>query len=102
MIHVSCDGCGKPLDSEDERRYSLCIEARPVDSPWELTEADLEADALEKVSELLQQESASLEAEFEHDSPRRRKLDLCADCCRRFLKNPLASLAAPKFNFSPN
>ena len=67
-----------------------------------LTEADLDADHMEAVGELLRQIEEN-DAAFELE-PASRKLryDLCGDCRKRYLRDPLGRESAPKCQFSKN
>lgn len=100
MIHFTCDMCGKEMPENAKERFVVRIDVRPANSPWELTEEDIEKDNLEKVSQLLkaEEDADALEtcrAEEFH-------LDLCAPCRQKFVENPLNSRAIPKFDFSEN
>lgn len=71
--------------------------------PAKLTEADLDEDHMEAVAELIRRmEETGEEIEPEAASQRMR-YDLCSDCRKRFLRDPLGvEPTAPKFHFSKN
>lgn len=102
MIHFTCDVCGAELSKADDQRYVVQIDIRPAQSPWELSEDDLEADNLEKVSELLSEAEATGEDPFVDAAPVRIHFDLCTHCRDRYLKDPLNCHPSAKFNFSEN
>src|SRR3954454_7157990 len=54
MLHVTCDLCGKEL-RPGEDHYVVKIEVYAAHDPAELTEADLDEDHMEAVSQLLRQ-----------------------------------------------
>jgi hypothetical protein len=101
MLHITCDNCGKELKNGEDR-YVVKIEVFAAHDPAELTEADLEADHLEAVSELLRElEDAGEPASIDPPS-RHLRYDLCPDCRERYLRDPLSKEAAQKFHFSEN
>ncbi len=101
MLHVTCDGCGKEL-RPGEDHHVVKIEVFAAHDPAELTEADLDEDHMEAVGELLRQmEEANEPIEIEPASCSRR-YDLCQDCRKRFLRDPLGRENAQKFQFSKN
>jgi hypothetical protein len=100
MQHFSCDLCGKSISPGDDRRYVVKVEVYAAHDPAELTDADLDVDHMEEISQAL--------AEAE-DSPaelapafKKFRYDLCPDCHTRFLRDPLNKEAAQKFHFSEN
>ncbi|MFO0946341.1 MAG: hypothetical protein U1D30_10395 [Planctomycetota bacterium] len=101
MIHFTCDMCGKEMPEDAKERYVVRIDVRPANSPWELSEEDIDEDNLEKVSQLLKAEEEESESS-DSVRPEAFHLDLCAPCRQRFVENPLSSRAAPKFDFSEN
>ena len=106
MLHITCDACGKQL-RPGEDRYVVKIEILAAHDPAELTEADLDEDHMEAVSELLQQlEESGESATAIEPASRHLRYDLCADCRSRYLRDPLCKEAArdnaQKFDFSEN
>jgi len=102
MLHVTCDLCGKDLRPGEDQRYVIKIEAYAAHDPAEITEADLDEDHMEAVSQMLR----DLE---DGDSPpdlvepyKSFRFDLCAECHKKFVQNPLARETAQKFDFSEN
>src|SRR5947209_8157413 len=55
MLHFTCDLCGKELQLHEDHRYVVKIEVFAAHDPRELTEADLDDDHMEAVSELLRE-----------------------------------------------
>ena len=101
MLRVICDGCGKEL-RPGEDHHVVKIEVFAAHDPAALTEADLDEDHMEAVGELLRQlEEADGPIELEPPS-RHLRYDLCGDCRKRYLRDPLGREAAPKFHFSKN
>jgi hypothetical protein len=72
--------------------------------PMKLTEDDLVEDNLEEVSKLLceLEESGEDDDAFLEPACRHFRYDLCPDCHRKFLRDPLGRESAQKFDFSKN
>jgi hypothetical protein len=101
MLHITCDNCGKKL-GQGQEHYVVKIEVFAAQGPAELTEADLDEDHLEAVSDLLRQmEDAGGPDSIEPPS-RHLRYDLCTDCRERYLRDPLSKEATHKFHFSEN
>ena len=102
MQHFTCDVCGKPMAPGDDRRYVVKMDVYAAHDPAELTDADLDADHMEEVSEQL----AAVEepADLDDLTPafKEFRYDLCPDCHKKFLRDPLNKEAAQKFHFSKN
>ena len=99
MQHFSCDLCGKPMAAGDDRRYVVKVDVYAAHDPAELTDADLDADHMDEVSQMLSEDEesvADLTPAF-----KQFRYDLCPDCHAKFLRDPL-NKEAQKFHFSEN
>jgi hypothetical protein len=102
MQHITCDLCGKELRPGEDHRYVVKIEAYAAHDPAELTEDDLDEDHMEALSKTLRELEES-EASPELVEPHKNfRYDLCSDCHKKFVQNPLAKESAQKFDFSQN
>jgi hypothetical protein len=102
MQHITCDLCGKELRPGEDHRYVVKIEAYAAHDPAEITEADLDEDHMEALSQTLR-ELEENEASPELTEPYKNfRYDLCGECHKRFVQNPLAKETAQKFDFSEN
>jgi hypothetical protein len=102
MQHFTCDLCGKELQPGDDQRYVVKIEAYAVHDPAEITEADLDEDHMETVSQLLREEEEN-ESSVELVEPYKNfRYDLCQECHKKFVRDPLARDVAQKLDFSKN
>ena len=101
MQHFTCDVCGKPMTLGDDRRYVVKLEVFAAHDPSELTDADLDTDHMEEVSQLLADEAADDTAALA-PTFKQFRYDLCPDCHTKFLRDPLNKEAAQKFHFSEN
>ena len=101
MMHFSCDLCGKELVQNEDERFVVKIETFAAQDPAKLIESDLDDDHMAAVSELLQ----NLEDGDDIDLPEPSKhfrYDLCCDCHRRFVRDPLSKEQQHKLFFSKN
>jgi hypothetical protein len=101
MLHFTCDGCGKKLRAGEDH-HVVKIEVFASHGPAALTEADLEEDHMEAVSQLLRDMEDLDESETPEPSAHHHRYDLCPGCCKRYLRDPLGRDAAQKFDFSEN
>lgn len=103
MIHYICDRCKRQIDPADETRYlvQIDIQSTPDHSP-----VDLEDD-IDHLTELHQM------LEGNHDQPirdgddlvessHRGQYDLCPECYRQLLRNPLGRDSMLALGFSNN
>ena len=102
MVHFTCDLCGKELTASGEPRYVVKIETYPGFDPTEITEADLDEDHLEAVSEILQRDEALSSDEYANSLSKSFRYDLCPTCHAKFVKDPLGKEFARSFDFSKN
>ncbi|NOX54795.1 MAG: hypothetical protein GXP27_10220, partial [Planctomycetes bacterium] len=97
MLHFTCDLCGCELT---ERRFVARVEVYPAFDPEELGNEDLDVDHLEEIAEMIAEMEAKGTVDIEDCGPHEMRFDLCADCWRRFLKDPLGREALRRLNFS--
>jgi hypothetical protein len=102
MLHFSCDLCGKELHPGDDHRYVVKIEAYAAHDPAEITEADLEEDHMEAVSQLLRDEEENGTGPEVAARNKHFRYDLCSECHQKYLRDPLGKEAVQKFDFSKN
>ena len=102
MVHFSCDLCGKELRPGDDQRYVVKIEAYAAQDPAELTEADLDEDHMEAISQLLRDMDENHEEQDVEETRRKFRFDLCPECHKRFVRDPLSKEHVQKLFFSKN
>lgn len=103
MIHITCDLCGKPLTPGDDTRYIVKVEVFPSPDDALLTEADLDEDHMEELSQLLQDlEEDRADEEPVAPSYCHFRYDLCPSCQKKFVRDPLGRESGQKFDFSSN
>ena len=101
MLHVTCDLCGRELRPGDDHRYVVKVEVFAAHDPAEITEADLDEDHMEAVSQLLREMDENGSDDLE-GTQQNFRYDLCAQCRARFARDPLGREIAQKFDFSEN
>ena len=98
MIHYCCDLCHRTI-GQHERRYVVRMDAFPGEEEIVPEELEEDRDHLAELDELLQ----GLEPEECPEAHRRQwRFDLCPQCYRRFVQNPLGREATGSYNISPN
>lgn len=103
MLHFTCDLCGRELCPGQDHRYVVKMEVFAAHDPAKITEADLDEDHMQAVSEILcdldenREDVDLVEPVYKHF-----RYDLCTDCHKRFLRDPLGKENAQKFQFSKN
>jgi hypothetical protein len=94
--------CGKKLRTGEDLRYVVKIEAYAATDPAEITEADLDEDHMEAVSQLLQEcEENDCDADLV-EPYKNFRYDLCEECHKRFVRDPMAREKEAKLSFSKN
>jgi hypothetical protein len=101
MIHYSCDCCKRELDPED-LRYVVKMEVYAAFDPSAMDEAADDRDHLQEIQEILQRSDEAVNDEIASDVYEQLRFDLCPECHRRFLKNPLDRELPKHFDFSKN
>ncbi|MDB5391818.1 MAG: hypothetical protein JWM11_7464 [Planctomycetaceae bacterium] len=100
MVHYSCDLCGRSLSNN---RFIVKLEVVPAPGNGDLTEADLDTDHLQQVAELLDElDLSDTVPDLDEFSTQLKQFDLCSECRRTFLKNPLGRGPHRRFKFSGN
>jgi hypothetical protein len=102
MIHFSCDLCKRPLDPEDDLRYVVKLEVYAAFDPLQADAGDDDHDNLEDLHEILERIDDVNSDEIGEDVCQQLRFDLCPECRKKFLKNPLGRKPAEQFHFSKN
>ncbi len=103
MIHYTCDRCKRQIDTADQTRYVIQID---IQSAMDEQKSDVEDD-IDQLSELHQMLEGLTDEEIDatgvnSQSSHRGRYDLCPECHRQFLKNPLGRDAVLALGFSNN
>lgn len=102
MIHYSCDRCRCPIGTDQAVRYVVRMEIEAtLNVPQGMT-SDEDQDCLLEMDQLLEH----LEDEVPDEEPQalyqKKRFDLCPECYRKFVKNPMGCEKLAPFGFSPN
>jgi hypothetical protein len=89
MIRFRCDGCGLDLARDGSNHYIIRIEAFAAAGNLEFTQKDLAKDHDAEIRKVLAQMEGRSPDELEDQVYRSFRYDLCPECHRRFLQNPL-------------
>jgi hypothetical protein len=101
MLHITCDLCGKELGTGVDR-FVVKIEVFAAHDPNEITEADLEEDHMEAVSQMLQEMDDTADPVGIEPASNQFRYDMCPECRKRFVRDPLTKENSQKFDFSEN
>ena len=101
MIHYSCDCCKRALDSED-LRYVVKMEVYAAIDPASMDDMDDDRDHLQEIQEILQRCNDAVDPQIGSDVYEQLRFDLCPECRKKFLKNPLGREHSKQFDFSKN
>src|SRR5215813_10881001 len=103
MMHFTCDQCGSKLLTAHDLRYVVKIEVYAAPDPPKMTDADLDEDHLEAVSQLLHDADDNLvDPDLAAPAYKQFRFDFCPECQKKFVRDPLGKEAAQKFDFSEN
>ena len=106
MINYTCDGCKRPIDSGNSVRYIVRLEVYASLDPVEEDLCD-DRDHLLEIHDILEHLEATEPNDFESGQTcdeiyHHARYDLCSDCRRRYVENPLGRPVAQQFDFSQN
>lgn len=101
MMHYSCDICGQKLN---EKRFVARLEVFvPFDQEGaSAVSFDEDADHLEEVAGILNDFDLTGELELDVNRSRSFRYDLCPDCQKQYVKDPLALHKPRRMRISDN
>lgn len=102
MIHYTCDRCKRRIDPTKEIRHVVRIEVQAVLEPLPYDEFEDDRDHLIEIDELLDAMDLEDEELLQDDLRRQLQFDLCSDCFRKYLRNPLGLDVSLNVGFSSN
>jgi protein-arginine kinase activator protein McsA len=100
MIHYTCDRCKRQINTADQTRYIVQIDIHSAADPSNI-ELDDDIDHLTELHQMLEgihEHALNDEVQSSHHG----QYDLCPECHRQFLKNPLGRDAMLALGFSNN
>jgi hypothetical protein len=102
MIRYSCDLCKRELDSEVDLRYVVKIEVYAAYDPEATSEDENDRDHLQEIQDILECLEDADDDLIGNDVYQQMRFDLCPECRKKFLQNPLGRETAKAFGFSSN
>jgi hypothetical protein len=101
MIHYTCDRCKRQINIADQTRYIVQIDIQTAaDEPRVELEDDI--DHLTELHQMLEGMAESTMDSDDRESSHHGRYDLCPECHRQFLRNPLGRDAVLALGFSNN
>jgi len=101
MIRYICDLCKKELDPEEALRYVVKMEICAALDPAGFEEED-DRDHLSEIQEILKRLEDAEDDQIGEEVYQLLRFDLCPECRKKFLKNPLGRDNVKVLDFSEN
>ncbi len=102
MIRYSCDMCKRDIDPEMDVRYIVKMEVFAALTPTPADEMDDDRDHLQEIQDILECLDDVEDNQIGDDVYQQMRFDLCPECRKKFLENPLGREVAKAFGFSTN
>ncbi len=101
MIHFTCDACQRLIDAEKEARYVVRLEVYEALGDTTASTYD-EADHLQEIEDIIERIDDLSDDQLDDDLYKQVRYDLCPQCRKRFMQNPLGKVNPARFGFSNN
>ena len=101
MIHYTCDRCKRPINTIDQTRHVVQIDIHCGGDELDVRVED-DVDQLHELHQMLEGMSDSVDGPLDHGQNHHGQYDLCGECYRQLLNNPLGRDAALALGFSNN
>ena len=101
MIHVICDYCKRTIDLEEEVRYVVRMEIFAAVDAGD-PEGEDDRDYLQEIEDILNRDEAGSESVLSDDVYQQARFDLCEDCRKKFVRDPLGRKSVAGLGFSNN
>ncbi len=102
MIRYVCDLCKREMDPDEDLHYVVKMEIYAAFDPNVAQEQDDDRDHLQEIQDILERLEQSDSDQVGEDVYQKLRFDLCPECRRKFLRNPLGREAVKALNFSKN
>lgn len=99
MIHYTCDLCKRPLDPKEDLRYVVKIEIAAAFDPVADDEDEDDRDHLQEIQDLLEHLEEAHSNAIGDEVYQQLRFDLCPECRKRFVKNPLGRQPAKVLDY---
>jgi hypothetical protein len=100
MIRYLCDMCKREIDPDGDLRYAVKIEIYAAFDPLSMEEDD--RDHLQEIQDMLERLEDTDSDDIGDDVYQQLRFDLCPECRKSFLQNPLGPQRANILDFSEN
>ena len=102
MIHYTCDRCKRQINTDSQTRFIVQIDIQTAASEVE-PEFEDDIDHLNELHQILEgMHEPVIATDAEAETSHHGRYDLCPECHRQFLKNPLGRDAVLALGFSNN
>ena len=101
MIHFSCDRCHRAI-AEDELRFTVTIEIQVAVEDEPVDSNTLPAAEMEVLHEVLDELNEEEREEVNRFAYQQQQHDLCLECQREYIANPLGCEHPTRVGFSQN
>ena len=101
MIHFTCDCCNRTIDSERDLRYVVRMEVYAAQGDADC-EVDDDRDHLLEIEEIIERLEDIEDERIGEDIYQQVRFDLCSECRKKFVRDPLGRQNSSLFNFSQN
>ena len=102
MIRYSCDVCKRDLDPDEDLRYVVKMEVYAAFDPMAVDEEDEDRNHLQEIQDILERLEDSQNDQIGDEVYQQLRFDLCPNCRKKFVKNPLGREVAKVLGFSEN
>lgn len=102
MIRYICDRCQRELDPNTDIRYVVKMEVAAALDPQEVSPEEDDRDYLDEIQHYLEHLHHIDAQEVSEEVYREFRFDLCSECYKRFVRNPLGRESAKLTHFSKN
>jgi len=101
MIHFTCDVCKRTLNPDMDLRYVVRMEVYAALDDSDVA-IDGDRDHLEEIDDLLEGADDLEASQLGGEVYQQLRFDLCSECRKRFLRDPLGRRLAQQLDFSQN
>lgn len=102
MIRYVCDLCKREMDPDEDLHYVVKMEIYAAFDPNVTQEQDDDRDHLQEIQDILERLEQSDSEQVGEDVYQKLRFDLCPECRKKFLRNPLGRETAKALDFSKN
>jgi len=88
-IRYACDRCGRRLEPDDPNRFVVKVEVFAAADHLDITEEDLKRDHRAEIARILEGLDKMDPDDVEDQTYRAFRFDLCRDCHKAYLRNPI-------------